>query len=56
MPLGRMCSQPPFQAFGLEEDSGWFRLSVGAVSPDDIERGLERLSALLDELDEKGDA
>lgn len=26
----------PFQAFGLKEESGWFRLSVGAVSMGDI--------------------
>jgi aspartate aminotransferase len=38
----------PFQAFGLEEDSGWFRLSVGAVSLDEIARSLPRLRALLD--------
>jgi len=30
----------PFQAFGVPEDSGWFRLSVGAVSMADIERVL----------------
>jgi aspartate aminotransferase len=33
----------PFQAFGLMQETGWFRLSVGAVSPDDIARGLERV-------------
>ena len=37
----------PFQAFGLEEDSGWFRLSVGAVSMDDIEQVFPRLRAIL---------
>jgi aspartate aminotransferase len=26
----------PFQAFGSKENSGWFRLSVGAVSVGDI--------------------
>ena len=41
----------PFQAFGLDEDSGWFRLSVGAVSLEDIEQALPRLRKLLDELD-----
>jgi aspartate aminotransferase len=41
----------PFQAFGLQEDSGWFRLSVGAVSMDDIERTLPRLRSLLEEVD-----
>jgi aspartate aminotransferase len=30
----------PFQAFGVPEDSGWFRLSVGAVSLADIENVL----------------
>ena len=33
----------PFQAFGLKQESGWFRLSAGAVSPDDIVRGLTRV-------------
>jgi aspartate aminotransferase len=33
----------PFQAFGVTEDSGWFRLSVGAVSPEQIMRMLPRL-------------
>ncbi|MEP6990891.1 MAG: aminotransferase class I/II-fold pyridoxal phosphate-dependent enzyme [bacterium] len=33
----------PFQAFGVAEDSGWFRLSVGAVSPDQVTRMLPRL-------------
>lgn len=33
----------PFQAFGAEGESGWFRLSVGAVSPDEIRAVLPRL-------------
>ena len=33
----------PFQAFGVMEDTGWFRLSVGAVSPEQIARMLPRL-------------
>lgn len=33
----------PFQAFGVREDTGWFRLSVGAVSLADIERVLPLL-------------
>lgn len=37
----------PFQAFGLEEDTGWFRLSVGAVSLRDIDAMLPRLGAAL---------
>ena len=40
----------PFQAFGLKEDSGWFRLSVGAVSLDEIEEVFPRVRALLDDL------
>ena len=38
----------PFQAFGLEREDGWFRLSVGAVSVKAIEAGLARLSRLLE--------
>jgi aspartate aminotransferase len=37
----------PFQAFGLKEDSGWFRISVGAVSMEDIEAALPRVRAVL---------
>ena len=40
----------PFQAFGLQEETGWFRISVGAVSLEDIEQVFPRLRALLDEL------
>jgi aspartate aminotransferase len=38
----------PFQAFGLRGETGWFRLSVGAVSMADIERAFPRIRALLD--------
>jgi aspartate aminotransferase len=41
----------PFQAFGVPEDTGWFRLSVGAVSPADIEQAIPRLRHLLDRLE-----
>jgi aspartate aminotransferase len=37
----------PFQAFGLPDDSGWFRLSVGAVSEADIRDVLPRVEAAL---------
>ncbi|MFN8012003.1 MAG: aminotransferase class I/II-fold pyridoxal phosphate-dependent enzyme [Holophagaceae bacterium] len=37
----------PFQAFGLAEESGWFRLSVGAVSLAEIEAMMPRLRSLL---------
>ena len=37
----------PFSAFGASDTSGWFRLSVGAVSVADIEALLPRLEAAL---------
>jgi aspartate aminotransferase len=37
----------PFQAFGLRGDTGWFRLSVGAVSMPDIAAVLPRIRELL---------
>jgi aspartate aminotransferase len=40
----------PFQAFGLTQDSGWFRASVGTVSKNDLMRGTERLRAALAQL------
>lgn len=40
----------PFQAFDLNEESGWFRMAVGAVSLEDIDRLLERLEAALSRL------
>ncbi|MFY0583476.1 aminotransferase class I/II-fold pyridoxal phosphate-dependent enzyme [Cystobacter fuscus] len=40
----------PFQAFGLMEDTGWFRLSVGAVSVEDIQAALPRVEAVLREV------
>lgn len=33
----------PFQAFGVRGESGWFRLSVGAVSEDEIRAALPRV-------------
>lgn len=38
----------PFQAFGLKEDTGWFRLSVGALPEGDVERLFPALRAALD--------
>ena len=35
----------PFQAFGVTEDTGWFRLSAGAVSLEEIDRALPRVEA-----------
>jgi len=40
----------PFQAFGLPDETGWFRLSVGAVSPWDIEQALPRMRGVLESL------
>jgi len=39
----------PFQAFGLRGDTGWFRLSVGAVSMADIQAAFPRLRELMRE-------
>jgi aspartate aminotransferase len=40
----------PFQAFGLKRDNGWFRLSVGAVSPEAVRAGLERVRKAIEQL------
>jgi aspartate aminotransferase len=40
----------PFQAFGVPGDTGWMRLSVGAVSESQIESGLSRLGTALSAL------
>ena len=40
----------PFQAFGVQGDSGWYRLSVGAVSPEQIMRMLPRLRQAIEVL------
>jgi aspartate aminotransferase len=46
----------PFQAFGLREESGWFRMSVGAVSLAEITAMLPRLRAALAEVTTDGSA
>ncbi len=38
----------PLRAFGSEEDTGWFRLSVGAVSVGEIERVMPKLRTALE--------
>lgn len=38
----------PFRAFGLDHDSGWFRLSVGAVGLAEIDGALNRLKPVLE--------
>ncbi len=40
----------PFTAFGIGRDTGWVRLSIGAVSLQDIDRGLARIREALSEL------
>lgn len=40
----------PFQAFGVPGDDGWFRLSVGAVSEDEITQALPRLAKAMQAL------
>ena len=37
----------PFQAFGMDGDTGWFRLSVGAVSQAELAAALPRVAAAL---------
>jgi aspartate aminotransferase len=44
----------PFSAFGSKEESGWCRLSVGAVSLDEIDAVLPRLRAGLEALSKGG--
>jgi aspartate aminotransferase len=41
----------PFQAFGYPNEDGWFRLSVGAVSKDQVRAVLPRLTKALDALE-----
>jgi aspartate aminotransferase len=38
----------PFQAFGLKQEDGWFRLSAGAVSVQDCVDGVARVKAALE--------
>jgi len=40
----------PFQAFDLREESGWFRLSVGAVSMEEIKTVMPRIKAAMEVL------
>lgn len=44
---GRDQPNSRFQAFGLKREDGWFRLSAGAVSLQDIEEGLARVRVAL---------
>ena len=42
----------PFQSFGFEEDTGWFRLSVGAATPESIRAALLRMERALLQLEQ----
>ncbi|HEY9421669.1 MAG TPA: aminotransferase class I/II-fold pyridoxal phosphate-dependent enzyme [Thermoanaerobaculia bacterium] len=44
----------PFQAFGSNEEEGWFRMSVGAVSVAEVEAALPRLEKALQALTPPG--
>jgi len=44
----------PFQAFGVRGETGWFRLSAGAVSMDEISALFPRLRTLLDDVGDRG--
>ena len=41
------CAIVPFSAFGDDENTGWVRFSVGAVSHDQIRACLPRIRAML---------
>ena len=41
----------PFQAFGIRANTGWFRLSAGAVSLEEIRDMFPRIRALLDQIE-----
>jgi aspartate aminotransferase len=43
----------PFQAFGVRGDTGWFRLSAGAVSLDEIHELFPRIRSMLDRMSVK---
>ena len=38
----------PFQAFDLPDESGWFRMSVGAATLDELDQALDRIEQLLE--------
>ncbi len=40
----------PFQAFGVEKENGWFRMSVGAVDVEQIRSTFPRVRGLMDRL------
>lgn len=42
----------PFQAFGVRGNTGWYRLSAGAVSLDEIRAMFPRIRSLLDQVSE----
>ena len=47
------CGFVPFQAFGVIENEGWFRLSVGGVTDSEIEQALRLIPSALQTLNSK---
>jgi aspartate aminotransferase len=44
----------PFNAFGSQSDAGWFRLSIGVVSVEQIQAVLPRLRQAIEALEPVG--
>jgi aspartate aminotransferase len=44
------CAIVPFQAFDLREETGWFRISVGACSMEDIETMMQKVRQAIEVL------
>ena len=40
----------PFQAFDMQEESGWFRMSVGAANIEELSGALSRIEVALQNL------
>jgi len=40
----------PFQAFDMKKENGWFRMSIGAASVEDLQRALQRIETALNGL------
>ena len=40
----------PFQAFDMQEESGWFRMSVGAANTEELSGALSRIEVALQNL------
>ena len=49
-PLQAGVAVVPFQAFDMPAETGWFRMSVGAVGTNQLASALERIEAALQAL------